>query len=425
MASNPLGGGVDLSTIPTTLIQRVDVVTGGASATWGSDAVAGVVNLVLNKNFTGIKGSVNYSNIAVGNHGAYKGDLSWGEDFLGGRAHVILSGNYTMSPDSLFIGDTKFWKPVTLIPNPNTAAGQPTYVHVSGVGNAQYTPGGLIVSSAAGPGAAANSLRGIQFTGSAATPSPFNFGSLPITNGNCYGCSGNDYSDVAQWAYVAVPYHNTTMFGYGSYKITPDIQASVQVNFGENFEENTAADRKSALTIKSDNAFIPSAIQQRMVAAGITSFTLDTDNENNINPKDLSSDSLENSLGYVFNQNTRQLMRGVFTLDGAIGDDWSWTAYVQHSQIRETQHNPNNTVTSNYNNATDAVTVTAANVGTSGLPIGSIQCRTTLTNTANGCVPLDVFGTGNFSQAAINYVAPGYWAIWRRWTKSIIISSRK
>ena len=51
----PAIGGVDLSTIPTSVIERVDVVTGGASAAWGSDAVAGVVNLIINKNFTGFK----------------------------------------------------------------------------------------------------------------------------------------------------------------------------------------------------------------------------------------------------------------------------------------------------------------------------------------------------------------------------------
>ncbi|HKU54116.1 MAG TPA: TonB-dependent receptor, partial [Rhizomicrobium sp.] len=48
VSSNPVGGGVDLSTIPTALIERVDIVTGGASAAWGSDAVAGVVNLIVN-----------------------------------------------------------------------------------------------------------------------------------------------------------------------------------------------------------------------------------------------------------------------------------------------------------------------------------------------------------------------------------------
>ena len=76
----------------------------------------------------------------------------------------------------------------------------------------------------------------------------------------------------------------------------------------------------------------------------------------------------------------------------------------------------NNVLKSNYNNAVDAVQVTAANVGTSGLPIGSIACRSTLTNPTNGCQPLDVFGTGDASQAAINYITGparngGNWAL--------------
>jgi iron complex outermembrane receptor protein len=415
VASNPLGGGVDLSTIPATLVSRIDIVTGGASASWGSDAVSGVVNLILNKNFTGLKGSVNYSDTTRGDHGAVKGDLSFGTDIFGGRGHFILSGNYTMSPNAIMSGEQQYINPITLIPNPNGAT--PTYIHQGGVGNAQYTPGGLIVASTAGAGtvgvngvtalAPANALRGIQFTGPNAAPVPFNFGTLPITNGNCYNCTGNVFSDTGQFGLVAVPYHNTTAFGYGSYKVTDTILASVQVNYGENFEENLAADRKSALTIKSDNAFLPASIQARMVAGGISSITLDTDNENNINPRDLSMDSLENSIGYVFNQNTRQLLRGVATLEGTFGDDWAWRAYIQHSQIRETQHDPNNTLTVNYNNAIDAVTVTSANVGTSGLPIGSIQCRSSLTAPTAGCQPLDVFGNGNFSDAALNYVAPG------------------
>jgi outer membrane receptor for ferrienterochelin and colicin len=58
----PAIGGVDLSTLPSNIIERVDIVTGGASAQWGSDAVAGVVNLVINKTFTGLKGNLSYGN---------------------------------------------------------------------------------------------------------------------------------------------------------------------------------------------------------------------------------------------------------------------------------------------------------------------------------------------------------------------------
>ena len=56
VVASDISGGVDLGAFPSALVQRVDVVTGGASAAWGSDAVAGVVNFVLNKNFTGTEG---------------------------------------------------------------------------------------------------------------------------------------------------------------------------------------------------------------------------------------------------------------------------------------------------------------------------------------------------------------------------------
>ena len=415
VASNPLGGGVDLGTIPSTLVQRIDVVTGGASATWGSDAVAGVVNLILNKNFTGFKGSVNYSDTGTRNtYRGFKVDGSWGTEMLGGRAHLILSANYTMNPDALMTGMMQYIKPITLIPNPNGKV--PTYVHQGGVGNAQYTPGGVIFSSPKGTNAAANALRGIQFVGQAAIPTPFNYGNLPIVSGNCFNCSGNNFSDTGQFGFVAVPYHNTTAFGYASYKLTDSILASVQINYGDNFEENLAADRKSAISILTDNAYLPASIQARMIAGGITSFTLETDNENNLDPRNMTALGLENAIGYVFNQNTRQLLRGVFTLEGELGSDWSWNAYIQHSQIREFQHDPNNTQTAHYNDAVNAVTVTTTNVGTSGLPIGSIQCRAltadpTVSATdraaSPGCVPLDVFGTGNASDGALNYIATG------------------
>ena len=119
VSSNPSGGAVDLSTIPSALIERVDVVTGGASATWGSDAVAGVVNLIINKNFTGLKGNLEYGNNDISTQLKYKGDLSYGTDFLGNRGHVIVSGSYTASPDADFIGQQPYFNPVSLIPNPN------------------------------------------------------------------------------------------------------------------------------------------------------------------------------------------------------------------------------------------------------------------------------------------------------------------
>ena len=95
-------------------------------------------------------------------------------------------------------------------------------------------------------------------------------------------------------------------------------------------------------------------------------------------------------------------MRGVFTLEGAINDNWSWNAYAQGSEVRERQIVANDPLNANLGFATDAVTVTAANVGTSALQIGSIQCRALLQGNpaAAGCAPLDVMGEGVASRAA-------------------------
>src|SRR5438874_5732560 len=98
----PAIGGVDLSTIPSSVVERVDVVTGGASAAWGSDAVAGVVNLVINKTFTGFRASATFGNSSRNDHKSYKVEAFWGTDLFGGRGHTEFAANYTMSPDTMY-----------------------------------------------------------------------------------------------------------------------------------------------------------------------------------------------------------------------------------------------------------------------------------------------------------------------------------
>src|SRR5262249_34577978 len=98
----PAIGGVDLSTIPASVIERVDVVTGGASAAWGSDAVAGVVNLVINKHYSGFKANAVFGNDSHNDHKSYKFESVTGPDFLGGKGHTEFAADYTMSPDTQY-----------------------------------------------------------------------------------------------------------------------------------------------------------------------------------------------------------------------------------------------------------------------------------------------------------------------------------
>src|SRR5206468_6657512 len=90
VASNS-NGSVNVDSLPQMLMSRVDVVTGGASAVYGSDAVAGVVNFILDKNFNGFKYDVNAGISKYGDAAEEKIGLAWGTDLFGGRGHYELS----------------------------------------------------------------------------------------------------------------------------------------------------------------------------------------------------------------------------------------------------------------------------------------------------------------------------------------------
>ena len=87
-------GEVDINTIPTALIKRVDILTGGASAVYGSDAIAGVVNFVLDDRFVGLRADGSSSVTTYGDGGQYDGSLTGGIK-LGERGNFVISGGYS------------------------------------------------------------------------------------------------------------------------------------------------------------------------------------------------------------------------------------------------------------------------------------------------------------------------------------------
>lgn len=92
-----LDGVTDLNTIPVALIERVDVVTGGASSVYGADAVAGVVNFVMKRDFTGVDLNGSYRITERGDAATYNADLTLGASFDDGRGNAVLSFGYTNS----------------------------------------------------------------------------------------------------------------------------------------------------------------------------------------------------------------------------------------------------------------------------------------------------------------------------------------
>jgi outer membrane receptor protein involved in Fe transport len=157
--TNNNGNSVDISILPQALIKRVEVVTGGASAAYGSDALAGVVNFILDKDFTGVKAEVNGGITTYGDDPNYKVDLTAGTPFDDGRGHLLFSG--THANDNGVLNNTRPWNQVgynTMLnpANPNGNPGLPQYLTQYHVGLANATLGGLIVGCNAGAQTLAN-----------------------------------------------------------------------------------------------------------------------------------------------------------------------------------------------------------------------------------------------------------------------------
>lgn len=87
-------GSVDLNLIPPALIKAIDVVSGGGSAVYGSDAIAGVVNFILKNDFEGLEFSAGYSETDKGEAPIYSADLTMGANFADRKGNVVLSLGY-------------------------------------------------------------------------------------------------------------------------------------------------------------------------------------------------------------------------------------------------------------------------------------------------------------------------------------------
>ena len=411
-----INGGVDLATMPSSLVERVDIVTGGASAAWGSDAVAGVVNVILNKNFTGFAANLLGGTSHKNDVRSVKAEASFGTDFHGTRGHFIISGSYTMSPDILFAGRREYAWNTHLFDNPAFAAGngQPKLIHVQNVGMSQATRGGLIQGCGASAAVASRvncPLKNIQFIGPEAAPKTFTPGLIKGPYANGPSAESAMYTGGAIQGTLAIPYHQVHLFNFNRYRLTDNITASVELSYGKQSAQSVSGNQRLGnLPIAADNAYLPQSIKTSMAQLGYPFIFIGTNNLNGsvaTSKTNVMEDTVKGAykiFGGIVSTLTRQQFRSVASLDGSIGDNWKWNAYASHGQVRTASAVPKQPYPTAYNNAVDAVVVTAANVGTSGLPVGAVTCRSSLTAPTNGCVPVNVFGEHDVSPMAIDYV---------------------
>lgn len=459
-------GGAETSNIPSTLVERVDVVTGGASAIWGSDAVAGVVNYVLNHNFNGLLIDAQASNNNQNEHPMYNGTITAGTGFDDNRGHIEGSAGLWRVPDVYYSWQQQGFAFQRLVNNPNCpggpsganpyvnapcAPGQPSLIHATNVGISSATAGGLIydcqnglgtITPTGSGGANPCPLAGTQFVGPNATPVQFNPGNVSnnfYANGGTGNAGAQGYGEVQ-----GVPQTTTTAFLLGSFKFNDHVELTGQFNYGyTSFYENSYTDiqygNSNPAIIYSGNPFIPAAISTQMAAqpVPITQLNIGTVNTNPFTGAYPSLQAQVNSVGMIVLFESRRLIRGVLGLDGDFGgSNWTWNAYWERSETHQFETGLNNNTNQAIFNAENAVTVgnygalvacpTGAafcnsGTGTSytranfpnplGLTAGTITCASNLLSPSSpgftsNCAPLNIFGSGPgvASQAAIQYL---------------------
>jgi iron complex outermembrane receptor protein len=391
------GGAVDLNMIPSMLVSRIETITGGASAAYGSDAVAGVVNVILDKSLVGIKSHLDFGQTFLGEGRSTHAALAAGFKFAGERGHVLLGGEYQ---DNGEIGDcaaVRTWcaqgydifvnsgirardSSGALVASGYNVPGSPTYGqpnYVIGPGSSQAFNVAQGVFRDLNPTPA--SLRYKRFNDAGTALLDMDPG-LYVSNISIGPRQGGDGDSTYEDSALRAPIERYSIFGHASFNLTESMQASLEASLGG--RDVTVAQQltgpRSTYFITADNAYLPASVVALFPPGGQASLGKDLDGDfRSVNSADAET------------------LRVVAGLNGEVFSDWSWDAYYQYGKNTRDQTVSNTRVNSFFQYALDAVRA----------PNGEIVCRAVLQGNpdAAGCVPMNLFGLHNLTPEAIGY----------------------
>lgn len=370
-------GNNNLNYVPMGIVERVEVVTGGASAAWGSDAVAGVANIILRDSVKGLTvGAV--SGISSRGDGArYGGDITAGTSFADGRGQIMFSAEYVKDesiPDRNSRDRLRSAGIVRLNPTSTTDLRQ---ILVADVNYGNQTPGGLITTGV---------LAGQMFNSDGTLRTYQGGTSLnanPAVRFPAQVLGGADAIGLYDVIAVTTPVERISTYGRATYDLGA-VKLWADVTYGRS--QSTYAFLPDIglgpLTVSATNPFLSQSIRTTLANAGETSFTL---GRFFTGPYSLIYDG------------TREQKEGAIGINVDLGGTWKASAHFSHGEVDQAQRIRNARIVSRFNNAINAVS-------SGGQIVCGINADASATNDDAACRPLNLFGLNAASPEALAYI---------------------
>lgn len=358
-------GVVDLNNIAPALIERIEVVTGGASAVYGSDAMAGVVNFILKEDFEGLYAGAQYGITERGDAERYNIDLSLGTNFADGRGNVVMSANY-FKREQTNASERAFSR--VAFAEDTDDNGNPIFVP----GGSTTVPQGRFNS---------NTLDNLGILDSFGAPIG-SLGVLATADGSARAfVDPEDRYNFAPDNALQLPLERWTISAMGNFKFNDDLNMFAEMTFA-----NNSINRQLAPTPFSESGFEFSLANPLMPDAFRDVFAqMDTDGDG-IVTSGIRRRMTE--VGPRIENSTRNLWRIVAGFNGEIGAGLQWEIFYNFGRSEETQRQQNNISISRYQQ------------GLLVDPDDPTQCL----DSSGGCVVLNPFGEGTFTQEMADFV---------------------
>lgn len=363
---------VDLNTIPASLVKRTDVLTGGRGAVYGSDAIAGVVNFVLNDEFEGAQVDVGYRLTAQGDGPQFNASLTLGSNFADGRGNVTVYGNYTQR-DPIFQYQRELSRYVWNDNDDGTISrGGSGSIPELRFSSARF-PSGQI------PGFNPGTSYRFNQTGGLAS----------------YSLAANGYNFAPQ-NYLQVPQERWFIGGFANYEVNEHAEVYTELAFINNNVTTQLAETPATgnYRIPVNSPYFDAATQAKFTAADQLQTGSITANGLLDAPKDgyitISAGRRLIESGPRISDNERNAFRTLIGLRGEISGPWRYDMYYSFAQTHNTETQEGNVSISRFQNS----------LNTTGTTLGTVQCAN---GGADGCVPANIYGAGKVSPAAAAY----------------------